>query len=130
MTEPVRALDQLLDGLTASRRAGAFTVVMLPEPPELDDAQAVVREDEGWTVVVTEEVARARGWDGDGRWAWLTLDVHSSLDAVGLTAAVSTALAEASVPCNVIAGAVHDHLLVPAVDADRAVAAIAALAAM
>ncbi|MEM9034897.1 MAG: ACT domain-containing protein [Actinomycetota bacterium] len=130
MTEPVRALDQLLDGLTASRRPGAFTVVMLPEPPELDDAQAVVREDEGWTVVVTEEVARARGWDGDGRWAWLTLDVHSSLDAVGLTAAVSTALAEASVPCNVIAGAVHDHLLVPAVDADRVVAAIAALAAV
>jgi hypothetical protein len=50
--------------------------------------------------------------------------VHSALDAVGLTAAVSTALADAGLSCNVIAGYHHDHLLVPA---DRVAEALAVL---
>ena len=52
--------------------------------------------------------------------AWITLQVHSSLEAIGLTAAVSAALTEAKISCNVLAGFHHDHLLVPVADADRA----------
>lgn len=44
---------------------------------------------------------------------WIALQVHSALAAVGLTAAVSAALAEANISCNVVAGYHHDHLLVP-----------------
>ncbi|MDH3540770.1 MAG: ACT domain-containing protein [Acidimicrobiia bacterium] len=59
--------------------------------------------------------------------AWLTLDVHSALDGIGLTATVTTALAAAGIPCNMLAGAFHDHLLVPTAEADRAIAVLEAL---
>jgi len=58
---------------------------------------------------------------------WLTLSVQSSLEAIGLTAAVSAALTAAGIPCNVLAGTYHDHLLVPeslAADAERLLTAL------
>ena len=59
--------------------------------------------------------------------AWLTLDVESALDSVGLTAAVATALAAQRIPCNVLAGFHHDHLLVPESRADEAMAILRSL---
>ena len=56
--------------------------------------------------------------------AWLTLEVHSSLESVGLTAAVSARLAARGIACNVIAGYHHDHLLVPVARADDAIEAL------
>ena len=53
----------------------------------------------------------------------------TDLAAVGITAKVSGALAEAGIACNVLAGFHHDHLLVPVDRADEAVAAIVALSA-
>ena len=52
--------------------------------------------------------------------AWITLNVHSALEAVGLTAAVSQALALAGISCNVVAAYHHDHLFVPVSEARRA----------
>ncbi len=57
----------------------------------------------------------------------ITLTVHSSLEAVGLTAAVATALTEAGISANVVAAFFHDHIFVPAADADQAVAVLLAL---
>ena len=71
-------------------------------------------------MVCAEEAAVSHGWEHHGVFAWLTLDVHSSLDAVGLTAAVSRTLADHDIPCNVLAGYHHDHLLVPIDRADEA----------
>jgi hypothetical protein len=50
--------------------------------------------------------------------------VHSSLEAVGLTAAVAGALTAAGISANVVAAFHHDHVFVPA---DRAEAAMAQL---
>ncbi len=55
--------------------------------------------------------------------------MHSSLEAVGLTAAVSAALTEAKISCNVLAGFHHDHLLVPVADAERALEVLHELSA-
>ena len=53
--------------------------------------------------------------------------MHSSLEAVGLTAALSGALAARGIACNVLAGYVHDHLLVPWDRADEATECLEAL---
>jgi hypothetical protein len=81
--------------------------------PAYADTLAMVAEEEGRTLVVTRQTADQRGWHYDYVTGWITLRVHSSLAAVGLTSAVSTALANAGISCNVLAGYHHDHLLVP-----------------
>ena len=92
-----------------------------------DGVEALIAEAEGVTAIATVERARAEGWAFDFEAAWLTLEVHSALEAVGLTAAVSAALTAEGIACNVVAGFHHDHLLVPA---DRAADAIACLEAL
>lgn len=69
---------------------------------------ALVREAEGITRII-----RADEDNPGPLFGCVTLQVHSDLEGVGLTAAVSTALAEAGIACNVIAGFHHDHLFVP-----------------
>ena len=121
-------LDEMLASLSVERRAGVFTVVAADEPVVLDhDVQALVVEDEGTTAVVEVAAARRRGWEVEFEAAWLTLTVHSSLEAVGLTAAVSAALAGEDIACNVLAAFHHDHLLVPVDRVDDAIAALARL---
>ncbi len=124
----------MLATLLATMREGRYVFVSRTEPDAQLQAraEAMVREREGTTYVVREDsVALASAaHDGDVdafRAAWLTLDVHSALDAVGLTAAVATALADAGIACNVIAGRYHDHLLVEHARCADALAAIAAL---
>jgi hypothetical protein len=75
-------------------------------------AHAVITEDEGTTLVVPVEHVHYQKSD-DFVAAWLTLSVYSALDAVGLTAALSSALENHQIPCNMLAGFHHDHLLVP-----------------
>jgi uncharacterized protein len=100
------------------RRPGEFVFAVAGEDVA---AEATVREDEGLTVVVPRERADALGLEYDFVAAWITLRLHSELEAVGLTAAFSRALAGAGIGCNVLAGFHHDHLLVPADRADEAI---------
>ncbi|MDX6678336.1 MAG: uncharacterized protein QOE31_2388 [Solirubrobacteraceae bacterium] len=74
--------------------------------------------------MLPRDQADRAGLPYDGDFARITLRVHSALDAVGLTAAISAALAARGISANVIAGHHHDHVFVPA---DRAQDAIAAL---
>jgi hypothetical protein len=111
----------------APRRAPGtyvFTTVPGPEVPPGLAPFATVREDEGLTLVVHRDDADRAGLPYDFLAAHITLLVHSDLAAVGLTAAVSTALTGAGISCNVLAGYHHDHLFVAEDDAERALSVL------
>ena len=80
---------------------------------EVPGAFALIAEDEGPTVVAQAAMLRAAGLLVPDEWARISLTVHSALAAVGLTAAIARALAEAGISANVIAGYHHDHIFVP-----------------
>jgi len=77
-------------------------------------------ESEGLTLVVSKDAAEQSGLSYQGVFRCITLGVHSSLAAVGLTAAVSGVLAENGISANVIAAYFHDHIFVPSGLADKA----------
>ena len=85
-------------------------------------------ESEGLTLVLRQEIADAHAQSYDGVFKKITLEVHSSLSAVGLTAKVAERLAANNISANVFAAFYHDHIFVPVADADRAMSALAALA--
>ena len=110
-------LHTLLATMHPELREGEFVYVLWPHGRPLAGAiAAAVREAEGLTVVLPRAEADSLGLSYDFVGAWITLQVHSSLEAIGLTAAVSAALTEAKISCNVLAGFHHDHLLVPVAD--------------
>jgi hypothetical protein len=120
-------LERMLATLMAHRRPGTFAYVTFPagDAPEIDlQPSAVIVEDEGTTLVLDARAARAAGFTVGSEWVWLSLGVHSSLEAVGLTAAVAGALAGAGIPANVLAAFHHDHVLVPPERADEALEAL------
>ena len=94
----------------------------------VSQALASFAEDEGLSVILTDQVARDAGLASDLPMRRITLTVHSALDGVGLTAAVASALANAGIACNMVAAYHHDHAFVPEDDADRALAILQALA--
>ena len=124
----VRDLDRLLSDMAPRRAPGTYVFTTVPgAPPAGLTPFATVREDEGLTLVLLREDADRAGLSYDLLTARITLLVHSDLAAVGLTAAVSTALAGAGITCNVLAGFHHDHLFVPADRADDALDVLLAL---
>lgn len=73
----------------------------------------IFQEDEGLTLIVPEERAKHAGIGYSSAFGCITLTVHSSLDGVGLTAAVATRLADQGISVNVVAATYHDHLFIP-----------------
>jgi len=88
---------------------------------------AMFMEQEGLTLVLTKDKADKANLVYEGLFRQITLTVHSSLDAVGLTAAVSTKLASKGISANVIAAYYHDHIFVPNTQAEQALLALKAL---
>lgn len=104
-----------------------FCTVPSVSAHDLNEVVGMVKEEEGFTLIVQKEYADAHQLAYTSQMAWITLSVHSSLEAVGLTGAFSTALAKAGISCNVLAGTYHDHIFVPRRDADNAMRVLKAL---
>jgi hypothetical protein len=80
------------------------------------------QEKEGLTIIVAKHKADEFNIAYSGVFKCITLNVHSSLDAVGLTAAVSTKLTQSNISANVVAAYYHDHVFIASKDAEKALA--------
>jgi hypothetical protein len=126
MKSPISNLTVLISSMEPVLNDGVFVYTSVPHGTDTSQIPviATMREVEGITLLVAEEQALARGLPVMFRCAWLTLNVHSDLHAVGLTAAFAKALGDEGISCNVVAGAYHDHIFVPVTMADQALAAL------
>jgi hypothetical protein len=82
------------------------------------------QEKEGLTVILSKAKADKFNITYAGTFKCITLNVHSSLDAVGLTAAVATKLTQANISANVVAAYYHDHIFIAAKDAQKALTSL------
>ena len=81
---------------------------------------ASYQENEGLTLVLTQERADIAKLGYEGLFSCISLQVHSSLESVGLTAVVAGKLAAYEISANIIAGYYHDHVFVPQAQASEA----------
>ena len=122
-------LQKLLKDLKPKLHPGEYvfcTVNSLRDAAELNPL-CLFQEQEEVTVILTKITADENILFYPVVCAWITLNVHSALEAVGLTAAVSKALSDANISCNVVAAFYHDHLFIPIRDAERAMDILRAL---
>jgi len=129
MSQTTSDLPALLHSMAPVMHPGVYAYASLPPGADAADLETIASmlEPEGLTVIVTEAQAIKAGLAILFRASWITLQVHSDLQAVGLTAAVATALSQAGISCNVVAGAFHDHLFVPVEAGEAAMAVLKAL---
>lgn len=123
-------LALLLKGMAPILNEGDYVFCAIDDLQSVnaDELLLTFREKEAITIITRKEVADNNNLTYFSVMAWITLSVHSSLEAVGLTAAFSAALANEGISCNVVAGFYHDHIFVSKKDAERAVAVLAQLA--
>ncbi|CAN7237982.1 ACT domain-containing protein [Mesorhizobium sp. LjRoot246] len=124
-------LKTLLASMTPELLAGIYVFATLaPGVAQPEDVEPVMvfREREGTTLIVTEEEANAAGLTASFRCRMLTLNIHSSLEAVGFLAAITTRLAAAGMGVNPVSAFYHDHLFVPADRAEEALELLTELA--
>ena len=116
-----------LNNLNPELHQGTYVFTSVPVDVDVSNLNIVasVRESEGLTLVLPEEEAIQNGFQTQFPCSWITLGLESALNSVGLTAAFASALAARSIPCNIIAGAHHDHLFVPQEQAEAAIQCLA-----
>jgi hypothetical protein len=126
-------LKQLLAGMKPDLVEGEFVYCSVPASSLADyihlNPVGLFQEREGVTLILLVEAARQAGLPAEPTMRMITLEIHSSLEAVGLTAAFATVLGQVGISANVVAGYYHDHIFVPVADAERAMAALQALSA-
>ncbi len=123
-------LRKLLASMSPELVQGALVFATIPagEPvPSGLNPVMTFREREGATLVISEDEASMNGIAYTFKSRMITLNVHSSLDAVGFLAVIAARLAAAGMGVNPVSAYFHDHLFVPA---ERAVEAMAILEAL
>ncbi|MBB4568506.1 ACT domain-containing protein [Rhizobium leucaenae] len=126
-------LKQLISSMKPNLVDGEFVFCSVPASALTNYVHlkpiGMFQETEGMTLILSIEAARQARLPAEPVMRMITLDVHSSLEAVGLTAAFATTLGNVGISANVVAAYYHDHIFVPTADAARAMAALKALSA-
>jgi hypothetical protein len=122
-------LNVLIHSMKPVLNDGQFVFCTMPNG-NIDTSKIICffQESEGITIICSKEYADNQGFMYSSTFAWITLQIHSSLDAVGLTAAFSAALAQHQISCNVVAAYYHDHIFVPFQKRDEAIEVLENLA--
>lgn len=107
-------LNKLVKQMTPKLNPGQYVFLTVESLDGIDRTDTICefREAEGTTIIMKKQKADQLGFGYDFVAAWITLSVHSALEAVGLTALFSTELAKHNISCNVVAGYYHDHIFV------------------
>lgn len=115
-------LETLLKNMKPVLNTGDFVFCTVPNIDKIDISQLLgsFKEEEGITLILSKAYADEMALEYSSIMSWITLQVHSSLEAVGLTAAFSKVLAENNISCNVVAGYYHDHIFLIKEDAKKA----------
>ncbi len=127
----VRETNAMISGMKPALQPGVWHFCTCAPDQAVDlvpHALATMHEAEGLSLILPEDQAATAGLISDMAMSMITLQVHSALDGVGLTAAVAQVLTLAGIACNVVAANHHDHVFVPVKDADTAVDVLRALA--
>ena len=121
-------LQELIKQLSPTLDSTTYVYCTVPKAKygELEHLKPIVSiaELEGLTLVIPLDEAKTEGLDYYRVFRRITLEGHSSLEALGLTSVVTSLLAERGITTNVIAGFYHDHMFVPS---DRIAEAMRAL---
>ena len=122
-------LRKLLKSLKPKLNIGDFVFCVVNNFTNINDSDIIMRfrEEEGHTIIIKKELADSLNFSYPFTAAWITLTVHSSLNAVGLTASFSKALAEKGISCNVVAAFYHDHIFVDKKERDEAMKVLVGL---
>lgn len=122
-------LKKILKGMTPKLNPGVYVFVSVASATSIPRKQIIgeFREKEGITIIMEQANADSLGLPYRYIASWITLTIHSSLDAIGLTAAISTTLAENEISCNIVAAYYHDHIFVAKKDEERALKALVEL---
>lgn len=115
-------LTKIIQAMRPRLHTGDYVFVLKPSSIQVpyDMIICLFQEKEGITLILEKQNADKLDLSYDFIMSWITLDIHSSLEAVGLTAAVSKALTQKSISCNVVAAYHHDHIFVDKKDAEKA----------
>jgi hypothetical protein len=115
-------LQTLIKNMEPILNDGEYVFVSLSSIESIPNDMIIstMREKEGMTVVLSKSDAESRDLKYEFVAAWISLNIHSSLEAVGLTAAFSSELGKGDISCNVIAGYYHDHIFVDTEDKEKA----------
>lgn len=128
----IKDLGTLVSQMQPRLTPGEFVFVTRPTGKYGDEAElepiGAFLENEGLTLIVPKIRADSTGAMYEGVFRMITLQVNSSLEAVGLTAIVADTLAKQGICANFIAAFHHDHLFVPTLRAEQATAALQQLA--
>ncbi|MDW3651147.1 MAG: ACT domain-containing protein [Bacteroidia bacterium] len=115
-------LDKMLSSMEPYLNEGSYIFCSFPEAKPALQKHAIGSfiEKEGVTYILPQAIAEQHKIAYEFLASWISLEIHSALDAVGLTAAFSQALGEANISCNVVAGYYHDHIFVGEKDTMKA----------